>query len=100
MYRCVKKGGKVVLIESTVGKWFYTIERVLFKPILAIKKGGHPVTFQYTPGHIIDEALTQGFEMIDYADVPARGLYFLQAGYKWPTLLSPARAIKLVLTKG
>lgn len=99
MYRCGRKGGKVVLIESTVGDWFYVIEKALFQPLLAIKKGGHPVTFQFTPKHIINEALIQGFEMIEYADVPSRGLYFLQAGYKWPTLLSPARAIKLVLIK-
>jgi len=99
MYRCVRKGGKVVLIESTVANWFYAIEKVLFRPLLAIKKGGHPVTFQFTPRHIIDEALHQGFELMEYADAPARGLYFLQAGYKWPTRLSPARAIKLVLTK-
>jgi SAM-dependent methyltransferase len=99
MYRCVRKGGKVVLIESTVGNWFYVIEKILFKPLLALKRGGHPVTFQFTPTHIINEALAQGFEMLEYADAPSRGLYFLQAGYKWPTLLSPARAIKLVLAK-
>ena len=99
MHRCVRKSGKVVLIESTVGKWFYLVEKLLFKPLLTIKRGGHPVTFQFTPAHIIDTARAQGFEIMEYSDAPARGLYFLQAGYKWPTLLSPARAIKLVLAK-
>lgn len=99
MYRCARKGGKAVLIESTVGRWFYGIEKLLFKPLLTIKRGGHPVTFQYTAQQIIDEALSLGFEMIEYADAPSRGLYFLQAGYKWPTILSPARAVKLVFVK-
>ncbi len=99
LYRCVRRGGKVVIIESTVGDWFYAIEKVLFRPLLALKKGGHPVTFQFTPKQIISETLEKGFELIEYADVPSRGLYFLQAGYKWPTLLSPARVIKLVLIK-
>jgi SAM-dependent methyltransferase len=99
MYRCAKKGGKAVLVESTVGPWFYALEKILLKPLLAIKKGGHPVTFQFTPKHIIDEAIARGFELVEYADVPASGLYFLQAGYRWPTFLSPARAIKLVLVK-
>lgn len=99
LYRCIKRGGKVVIIESTVADWFYLVEKILFRPLLVIKKGGHPVTFQLTPKQIISEALDKGFEMIEYADVPSRGLYILQYGYKWPTLLTPARPIKLVLSK-
>ena len=99
LYRCVKIGGKVVIIESTVGNWFYPIESLLFRPLLAIKKGGHPVTFQYTPQQIINESLAKGFEIVEYADVPARGLRIIQYGYVWPTFLTPARPIKLVLTK-
>ena len=99
LYRCVKKDGKVVIIESTVGEWFYPVEKLLFRPLLAIKKGGHPVTFQYTPKQIIKESLAKGFKIVEYADVPSRGLYIIQFGYVWPTLLTPARPIKLVLTK-
>jgi len=97
--RCVKSGGKVVIIESTVGNWFYRIERLLFRPLLAIKRSGHPVTFQYTPEQLISVAHSNGLRILEYADVPTRGLYILQFGRKWPTLLTPARPIKLILSK-
>ncbi len=97
MSRCVRKGGKVVIVESTVGEWFYPIERLLYRPLLAIKKGGHPVTFQFTPRQIIAEARRAGLEVLEYADVPSRGLMMLQFGVRWPSLLTPARPIKLVL---
>lgn len=97
--RCVRVGGKVIIIESTVGDWFYNVEKLLFRPLLALKKGGHPVTFQYTPRQIIDEALSSGLEIVEYADVPTRGLEILQFGRRWPTMLTPARPIKLILTK-
>ncbi len=97
--RCVKKGGKVVIIESTVGEWFYPLERLLYQPLLAIKKSGPPVTFQYTPHQIIGEIHRAGLKILEYADVPARGTTMLQFGVRWPSLLTPARPIKLVLTR-
>jgi SAM-dependent methyltransferase len=97
--RCVKRRGKVVIIESTVGEWFYPLEKLLFRPLLFLKRGGHPVTFQFTPREILNEVQKAGLEIEEYADVPARGLWILQFGVKWPTLLTPARPIKLVLTK-
>jgi SAM-dependent methyltransferase len=99
IYRCVRPGGKTVLIESTVGEWFSRVERLLFRPLLAVKKRGHPVTFQYTPGELISAAREPGFEIIEYSDVPSRGLQILQFGVVWPTALTPARPIKLVLRK-
>lgn len=100
LYRCTSPGGKVVMVESTVGRWFNVAERMLFPLLLAVKKWGHPVTFQFTAPQIIQEALKTKFVMVEWSDVPSRGLFFLQMGYKWPTCLSPARAVKLVFVKG
>lgn len=99
IYRCLRTDGKLVIIESTVGNWFYVIERLLFRPLLAVKRSGHPVTFQYTPAQIMGEAESLGLELVEYSDVPSRGLFILQFGEVWPTLLTPARPVKLVWTK-
>jgi SAM-dependent methyltransferase len=98
MHRCVRPGGKVVVIESTVGPLFYLFEALAFRPALFLKRGGHPVTFQFTPGQIIRAAERCGLRVLEFTFIP-RGAFLLQFGYKWPSLLTPARPIKLVLGK-
>jgi SAM-dependent methyltransferase len=98
MYRCLRPGGKAVVIESTVGPLFYAFERVVFRAALAVKRGGHPVTFQFTPRQIIRAARKCGFLVEEFTYVP-RGAFVLQFGYKWPSLLTPARPIKLILRR-
>ncbi len=99
LFRCVRRGGRVLIVESTVGKYFYQLERMMFRAFLTIKRGGHPVTFQFTPDQIIAQAVSSGFALIEYADVPTRGMSILQFGYRWPTCLTPARPIKLLITR-
>jgi len=67
--------------------------------LLALKKGGHPVTFQYTPRQLIEAAKACGFRVEEFTYIP-RGAFLLQFGYVWPSVLTPARPIKLVLRKG
>jgi SAM-dependent methyltransferase len=98
MYRCLRPGGKAVLIESTVGPLFYLFERVAFRPALFLKRWGHPVTFQFTARQIIRCGLECGFEVEEFTYVP-RGRSLLLMGYKWPSCLTPARPIKLVLKR-
>jgi SAM-dependent methyltransferase len=98
MYRCVRPGGKAIVIESTVGPLFYLFERLVFTPLTKIKRGGHPVTFQYTARQIIKTAEQIGFRVEEFAWVP-RGAFLLQLGYIWPSVLTPARPVKLVLAR-
>jgi SAM-dependent methyltransferase len=98
IHRCLARGGKAVIVESTVGRAFYAFERLVYRTALAVKKGGHPVTFQYTPRQLIDSAVARGLELAEFSYVP-RGGYILQFGYKWPSLLTPARPVKLVFRK-
>jgi SAM-dependent methyltransferase len=98
MYRCLIPGGKAVVIESTVGPLFYVFEAIVYKAFLAVKQGGHPVTFQYTPRQIIRAAQEIGFRLEELTYIP-RGAFLLQFGYKWPSLLTPARPIKLILRR-
>jgi len=98
MYRCLRAGGKAVLIESTVNAAFHGFECLVFRSARRITIGGHPMTFQFTPGHVIRSGLAVGFRLEEVAYVP-RGRWVLQFGYRWPSLLTPARPIKLVLTR-
>jgi SAM-dependent methyltransferase len=96
MYRCLKPGGKAVVIESTVGPLFNAFERLAYRPLLWLKRRGHPVTFQFTPRQILAAARSCGFRVLEYTYIP-RGAFLLQFGYCWPSVLTPARPIKLVL---
>ena len=98
MYRCLRAGGKAVLIESTVNAAFHWFEGLVFRGARWITIGGHPLTFQFTPRHIIRSGLAAGFRVEEFAYVP-RGWCVLQFGYRWPSLLTPARPIKLILTR-
>jgi SAM-dependent methyltransferase len=98
IHRCLEPGGKAIVIESTVGRLFYGFERLVYRPALAVKTGGHPVTFQFTAPQLIAAAGDCGFELEEWSYVP-RGRYVLQFGYTWPTLLTPARTVKLLLRR-
>ncbi len=98
IHRCLAPAGKIVIVESTVGRLFYQIERALFRPALAIKRAGHPVTFQFTSRHIVESAERAGFAVEELTYVPT-GTYVLQMGYKWPSALTPVKPIKLILRK-
>jgi SAM-dependent methyltransferase len=98
MHRCLRPGGKAVVIESTVGPLFYLFERFVFRTALAVKRGGHPVTFQFTPDQIMQAARDCGFQVEEFTYVP-RGAFLLQFGHKWPSLLTPAKPIKLILKR-
>ena len=98
MFRCLRPGGKAVVIESTVGPLFYLFECVAYRPALFVKRRGHPVTFQFTPRQIVRAAEACGFAVEEFTYVP-RGWFLLQFGYRWPSLLTPAKPIKLVLRR-
>jgi SAM-dependent methyltransferase len=98
MHRCLRPGGKALIIESTVGPLFYCFEWLAYRPAAFVKRGGHPVTFQFTPTQIMRAAQKAGFDIEEFTYVP-RGTFLLQMGYRWPSFLTPAKPIKLVLRR-
>jgi SAM-dependent methyltransferase len=98
MFRVLRKGGKAVIIESTVGRLFNMVENLLYKPALLVKRRGHPVTYQFTPRQLMRSAEQAGFQVEEFAYIP-RGWFLLQMGYRWPSCLTPAKPIKLILRK-
>ena len=73
MYRCLSPGGKAVIIESTVGPLFYAFETIAYRPLLFLKRGGHPVTFQYTPRQLIRRTRTAASRSRNSPTSPAAG---------------------------
>jgi len=98
LYRVTAPGGKCAILESTVGHWFYLFERLVYGPASWVKRSGHPITFQFTARQLLNTGLEMGFELEEFAYVP-RGRWIIQFGYTWPTMLTPARPVKLVFRK-
>jgi ubiquinone/menaquinone biosynthesis C-methylase UbiE len=98
MFRVLRPGGKAVVVESTVGPLFNLFERLVYRPFLWIKRGGHPVTFQYTARQLLAAATDAGLELEEFSWVP-RGMFILQFGYIWPCALTPASPVKLIFRR-
>lgn len=97
-YRVLKPGGRLLIIESTVPSWFYSIETVLFSLFVRFNPLKHPATFQYTQEYIKEIAEQLGFSLLEYVNIP-KGKYIIQLGFKFPSALTPVRILKLLLLK-
>ncbi len=92
--------GKLIIVESCVPKWFYLIEKILFKPTsFLIKKFiKHPPAFQFTE-EILDKYLKKNnFKNINFKKI-RQGKFILQYGIKVPTFLTPVKTIIITATK-
>ena len=92
--------GKLIIVESCVPKWFYLIEKILFKPTsFLIKKFiKHPPAFQFTE-EILDKYLKKNnFKNINFKKI-RQGKFILQYGIKVPTFITPVKTIIITATK-
>lgn len=91
-HRVLRPGGKLIVSESCVSPWFYNFERLVF-PLVAPVIGsltGHPATIQYPP-QMLRAEIEQIFEgTVEVEEIP-RGRWILQYGYRFPSVLTPAR---------
>jgi SAM-dependent methyltransferase len=99
--RVLRPGGRLVVAESCVPRWFYSLERVMFRPLTAVAKtrllGGHPAVLQL-PFQLLRELVGERLEIERAYRVPA-GRWLTQFGVRWPTVLTPARAVVVVARK-
>lgn len=99
--RVLRPGGRLIVAESCVPRWFYGVERVMFRPVRALAGtrllGGHPVTLQLTLDTlvaIVAEKLT-----VERVYPIPQGRWITQFGRRWPTWLTPARPYVIVAAK-
>jgi len=64
--KALSENGKLIIVESCVPKWFYIIEKILFKPssYLINKFLNHPPAFQYTKEIILETLKKNNFKNI------------------------------------
>jgi hypothetical protein len=98
IHRCLADAGKAILIESTVNSVFNAFERRIFRFVHSLTIAGHPMTFQFTPAQLEETSRRVGFVVEKMTAIP-RGAWVLQFGFRWPSLLTPARPIALVLRR-
>ncbi len=98
--KTLNDNGKIIIVESCVPKWFYIIEKILFKPSsYFIKKLlKHPPAFQYTKEIIIDNLKKNNFKNINVEKVEI-GKFILQYGFKFPSILTPVKTFIFVADK-
>ena len=96
--RVIEPGGRLIVAESCVPEWFYSVEKVMFRPLAAVARtrllGGHPAVLQL-PFGLLKELVAERLEVERAYPIPA-GRWVTQFGVRWPTALTPARAVVIV----
>lgn len=99
--RTLKPGGRLLVAESCVPRWFYAVERAMFRPFKALARtrllGGHPVTLQL-PFDTLVGVVGERLEVERAYRIPL-GRWVTQFGRRWPTALTPVRAYVIVARK-
>ena len=92
--------GRLIIVESCVPKWFYFIEKILFKSssYFINKFFKHPPAFQYTKEIILESLKKNNYRNIEYKKIK-QGKFILQYGFKFPTFLTPVETIIFTATK-
>lgn len=96
--RVLKPGGRLIVVESCVPRWFYAIEKPLFRPLVAVSRtrllGGHPATIQI-PFELLTSLVGERLEIGSAYKIPP-GRWTTQFGRRWPSALTPARTYMVV----
>jgi SAM-dependent methyltransferase len=99
--RATKPGGRLIVAESCVPRWFYSVERLTYRPLKLLARtpllGGHPPTFQLTREKLL-EVISERFEIERVYPIPL-GRWITQFGRRWPTALTPVRAYMVIARK-
>jgi SAM-dependent methyltransferase len=99
--RVLQPGGRLVVAESCIPPWFYGFERLMFRPLAAFARtrllGGHPAVLQI-PFPLLRALIAERLEIERAFRIPM-GRWLTQFGRRWPTALTPARAVIVVARK-
>lgn len=88
-WRVLKPGGRLLVIESCVPRWFFQFEKPALRllSLFARTLFSHPITLQFPAAMIADE-LRKRFESVQASPIP-KGKFVLQFGIKTASFLTP-----------
>lgn len=90
--RVLKPGGRVLIPESIVSRWFFPIERAMFPALKLVCRtpllGGHPPVLQL-PMSTVRDLVEEQFELSNHYELPC-GRWNSVFSYKWPSALTPS----------
>lgn len=99
--RVLKPGGRLIVPEGCVPRWFYAFERLAFRPLVALSKtpllGGHPATL-LLPAEQVASLVGERLNEPRVERIPV-GRWVSHFGRRWPAALTPARPYMIVATK-
>ena len=97
--RILKPGGKLIIVESCVPKWFYAFEKLIFPLASRIINLiiPHPITLQY-PISLIKDIASDYSINIKVVRIP-KGQVVLQYGFKFPSILTPINPFIFIVKK-
>jgi SAM-dependent methyltransferase len=99
--RVLRPGGRLIVPEGCVPRWFYAVERAAFRPLVGLSKtrllGGHPATL-LMPFEDVVSLIGERLD-VQRAERIAVGRWVSHFGRRWPSALTPARPYIVVATK-
>lgn len=98
--RVLRPGGKLLIVESCVPRWFFEIERPAFWMLTRTFNSvlSHPITIQFPPD-MIEGELSRRSNTVTREQIP-KGAAVLQFGFKVPSFLTPVQIFAFVASKG
>lgn len=97
-YRSLEPGGTLVLIESTVPKWFLTPYKWIFPLFTRFWPFKHPPTFQFNYRDLLKAGADSGFDLREFCWVPKTS-DVLAFGVRVKSWMSPIQTAKMVFVK-
>jgi SAM-dependent methyltransferase len=94
---CLAVDGKVVLIESTMPRWFVWAYGLIFPIVLKLWPLSHPPTFQFHYRDILKAAEVAGLRLCEFAWIPKTSDFML-LGLRVKRWMVPIRVGKFVFT--
>ncbi len=96
--RNLETGGKAVLIESTVPRWFLAPYKLIFPILLKFWPLAHPPTFQFHFREILESAKRQGLQLAEFCWIPKISDVMI-FGVRVKPWMTPVRIGKFVFFK-
>ena len=98
-WRVLRPGGRCLIVEACVPRWFFQLEKPAFSILSRLTQTvlSHPVTFQFPVDMIVDEFKRRSSAV--KLEPIAKGRHVLQFGIKVPSWLTPAIPFSIMAEK-